>query len=610
MKTILKLTLYLFLMIFSLSVNSQFDYIKNYKYQIDYFENEYSYESHVYQKDIDLCRSSIGYRGIIKKITKTGNRQYDILFFNAVNSEYGNVSINYLGKQKPSLEEFENYKKMKIKSYKILIKKEEDKLIAIEKRRLAKIEYQKKEKKFIITEQENLRKRLDSILNEINDHIEGSNSYYPVIKSFDSMYNKTPTLKWILKEKIDSLFNIPVKFINTFLEDRKKINSRGETGYFPEEDQVYLRSYEVVPDNFICCDRDIKVSSSSSKGYRTENFGDKIETIFTMFRIIQNFRSLNEMGLDDSYGNKAASLKRFFLFHKFIEKERLFEVLNTQINYFNYEDVDTLGFSDTGRFKWVGEFKNTGIGDFKTTLPIISRLFRWYENEFDLIERKGLKYDRFLKEEMPSGEDYEHILKKQPSEYILQEIYKQYDKMHSYIEYFESFNYLRFDDYDLLDDVIMDFNNIISLGNDLTLIKEFDDFIILDFKPLFQENYQYGVGLRANKNKQMKKIYDQINQKLNEKEKTIHFNLIGDYIGYSVESPIKFFYDRLHYGYRVSEGPPIYGKFPDGRKVENVNEYRIQNLYEFFNFINYNGLNSIDFNNYIKKMKSIINEFK
>ena len=73
MKTILKLTLYLFLMIFSLSVNSQTDYIKNYKNQIDYFENEYSYESHVYQKDIDLCRSSIGYRGIIKKITKTGN---------------------------------------------------------------------------------------------------------------------------------------------------------------------------------------------------------------------------------------------------------------------------------------------------------------------------------------------------------------------------------------------------------------------------------------------------------------------------------------------------------------------------------------------------------
>lgn len=602
MKKILKFTLILFLMIFSLNVYSQTNYIGYYKNQIDYFENEYSYESYVYQKDIDLCRSSIGYRGIIKKVTRTGNRQYNVLFFNVVNSEYSNVSINYLGKQKPSLEEFEDYKKMKIKSNKDLIKKEEGKLIAIEKRRLEKIEYQKKEKKFIKTEQENLRKRLDSILNNINNHIENSNSYYPVIKYFDSIINKKRHIN-------DNLFfKIPVNYINTFLEDKVGINVGGDVYTIEEINKWKKRNkgslpsfkYRVVPIDFTCCDRDIWMSYGSSKGYKEANFGDKIETTFTTFRIIQNFRSLNEMGLDDSYRNQALYLNKMFLFKKLIEKERLFELLNNQIKYFNYQDIDTLGFSDTGKFKWIGQFKNSGYEGRKTTssLPIVSQLFKWYEDEFDLIEKKGLKYDKFLKEEMPSGEGFEHIQKKQPREYILKKIHKQYDEMKSFISYFESFDFFRIGDKSMLPDYRTAFRNIKSIVDKFKMIKEFDDFIILDFKPLFAERTEktrYGGGvLKANKKKQIRKIYDQINQRLDETGKTIHFNLIGNYSNYLEESPIKFFHGSLNYGERGVES----------------REFRIQNLYEFFNFIDKNYFDSHDLGIYIDDMKSIINDSK
>lgn len=602
MKKTLKLTLFLFLMIFSLNVYSQTDYIKYYKNQIDYFENEYSYESHVYQKDIDLCRSSIGYRGIIKKFEKTGNRQYDVLFFNVVNSEYVNVSINYLGKQKPSLEEFEDYKKRKIQSNKNLIKNENDKLNLIKKRKLAKIEYQKKEKIFIKTEQKNLRKRLDSILNNINSHIENSNSYYPVIKYFDSIINR----KRHINDKL--FFNIPVNYINTFLEDKVGINVSGKN-YTIEEIKKWKKrnkgslpsfKYRVVPIDFICCDRDVWMSYGSSKGYKESNFGDKIETTFTTFRIIQNFRILNEMGLDDSYRNQALYLNKMFLFKKLIEKERLFELLNNQIKYFNYQDIDTLGFSDTGKFKWVGQYKDYGYKEKETvfSLPVVSQLFEWYEDSFNLIEKKGLKYDKFLKEEMPSGEGFEHIQKKQPPEYILKKIYKQFAEMISFISYFESFDFFRIGDKSMLPDYRTAFKNIRSIVDKFKMIKEFDDFIILDFKPLFAERTEktsYGGGvLKANKIKQIKKIYDQINQRLDKTGKTIHFNLIGNYSNYLEESPIKFFHGPLNYGERGVES----------------REFRIQNLYEFFNFIDKNELTSFDLSIYIEDMKAIINEFK
>ena len=232
-----KILLIIFLGSFQ-NILSQSKKIDEINQSISYWENDYSFENYLRNYDRSICARSLGGRGSIYSFTKIGDRKYNVVFINLVNSDMSEITVDYSDKPIPSDDEYKNYITNQINSLKKDIESENERLLIIEKRRLANIEFQKKQKVYIEKEQYNLRIRLDSILNKIQSHIDGTNSYYEWFVDFDDVFNLDKDYDY-LQIKKDSLFGLPLNYFdNLFAEidtDIKYLNVIPEDPKLPDQ---------------------------------------------------------------------------------------------------------------------------------------------------------------------------------------------------------------------------------------------------------------------------------------------------------------------------------------------------------------------------------------
>ena len=576
-----KIVLIIFLGSFQ-NILSQSKKIDEINQSISYWENDYSYKDYISSNDRSICQSSLGYRGIIRGFTKIGVRKYDVLFFNVVNSEYGRVTIDYSDKPVPSEDEYKDYITNQINSLKNDIENENERLLVIEKRRLANIEFQKKQKVYIEKEQYNLRIRLDSILNEIQGHVENTNSYYNIFKSLDSLFQKDYDFFQIKK---DSLFELPIKYIEEIFGESYDYEAFNVLPFYQNDD------YNI--EDHLSYGLRGRLDRNDN-GIRQINLRDT-PSINTLLKISDIYYMLNSDGLGEEYLKIGEAIKRYLLFFNFIDTNRWVGLINNNLNFFKYESVDTLGFKQTGKFKWLN--KNNGeVNKFS----VISDLFYSYESELIEIEKKGLDY-----------KDSKYI-NDFPQEHILREIYLQFGKIKGLFDYSNDLGYLNFESQEdfYSEKLIKDLSILSNLRERINIIKEFDKFIIEDLKPLFEE-VRNGKDLIPVKHKIYKKIHNEIIENLSEKEKVIHYSLVGDYVDYSLNSEVKFFYSLLHYGHRNKEYRSGSVSNISGRYSEFSPEtFKFKNLKEFFVFIDNNNINHDDLMAYINKTRKIISNYK
>ena len=302
-------------------------------------------------------------------------------------------------------------------------------------------------------------------------------------------------------------------------------------------------------------------------------------SISTLLQISDTYEGLHQNGLSENYKLTGEAVKKYLLFQNLISPERWEKIINENLSYFNFQDVDTTGLKKTGKFKWIGSTKDSSV---------ISDLFKWYESQKDLVEEMGFDYIDFK------------FKKEIPSKFVLEKIHNQFRKMSLYLNYCNDLEYFDFDDpTNILEKgpnggILSDFSLIKELKSTINIILKFDQFIFFHFKPLFEFS-SYSEKLIPKKHKVYKKIHQKVIDTLSEKGQIIHFNLIGNYKDYTLDSPIKFFYNLLHYGERNHQSYDPYEAV--------VLDY----LIEFLNFLDDNEIEQRDILDYISTMKEIIN---
>jgi len=582
------------------SQSEQLNYLLN---QIDYYENNYSYGSHVYSHDYNTVKYSFAGRGLVNKLESLGGREYNVIYYNLVDDKWGSVKINYSNKPQPSTESFEEYKKNKITSLKKSIQDEQERLLDEIKRKeeneKLNREYKIKLQKYTISEKSNLKIKLDSILSVINESNEGLKTYYSFFKGLDSIINISSDVNpFSISNGNDffpnSIFDIPIESVNMIYgEPLNEIPQEYGSYYyalnvFPldyDENENLFISYKIY-DIYVPKTRDENDFSQTS-------LKDNI-TLPTILKIFQFYQILgDDMELIDNYKQAAESAMRFILFSNYINSDRWSKILNQNLNSFNYSEIDTTGFNKTGEFKWSeGTYEST-VREGKKSL--VNNIYKWYESEKYKIEKDGLEYEK-TKNPLPNYDRQ------------LVPIYQQFGKINKLITMWDLIGY--YSDGDWTDRIYDDFKKINFIKEKTQTIYSIENFILNEFQPLFKiEGSPYSRKLTHKKHKQIQNIYKNIDENLSDKEKLIHNSLIGPIVDHSPESSIEYFYGLLHYGYRIA--PKIMKKYVNyssisGPKPNEIQEFQLIMTKKLFKFLDENNIQLSDVNEYIKKMKSLI----
>ena len=604
---------------------------------ISYWENDYSFENHLRNYDRSICARSLGGRGSIYNFSKIGNRKYNVVFINLVNSDMSEITVDYSDKPVPSQAEYKNYITNKINLLRKDIESENKRLLIIENRRLANIEFQKKQKAYIEKEQYKLRKSLDSLLNKIQSHIDGTNSFYEWFVVFDDEINLDKDFNYFQIKK-DSLFGLPLNFFNdVFAEiypDIKYLNVIPEDPKLPDQWGRPGTEEFSINEHIDYGFKSEFQQKNKSDIYQIDLKDEK--SIKTLINISYNYL-ITKTGLEGSYTDYSVepggfifkdfdrfheSIVRYLLFQKFIEPNRWISILNQNSNYFNYKDIDTTGFKLSGDFKWRNNIKNSSV---------VSDLFKWYEVENNLIFDEGFNYDKLIDRPYVNTNtnnfgktDYERMIEepekyeeqllllkknrkwrdKTPPDYILNKIYSQYRVINFIFDYFKQLGYVDFESKDIYTDKLIDDMEWLKLLTDqIKSIKLLDDFILDNYKTMF--SLDAGGDLYISR-KKLKK-FNSLKPVLQGKSKLIHDGLIGE--GNDVNLRTNFFYTILKYGER-EHYDVLKGNISTRttQKPQSLIKYRIERNRNFFLFIITNEIFLEDVENYIKTMKNIINQ--
>ena len=233
-----------------------------------------------------------------------------------------------------------------------------------------------------------------SVINESN---EGLKTYYSFFKGLDSIINISSDVNpFSISNGNDfspnSIFDIPIESVNMIYgeplnEIPREYNSYYAMNVFPldyDESENLIISYKLY-DIYVPKTRD------ENDFYQTSLKGNK--TLPTILKIFKFYQILgDDMELNDNYKQAAESVMRFILFSNYINSDRWSNIINQNLNSFNYSAIDTTGFNKTGEFKWSeGTYEST-VREGKKSL--INNIYQWYGYEKNKIEKDGLEYEK------------------------------------------------------------------------------------------------------------------------------------------------------------------------------------------------------------------------